>query len=251
MNLMTQIGSHRSDLHENNEDSYLCMQEGNLHYLMVSDGCSSGRRSEFASRLLVYILRSAIMTMPENDGIDLKTRIALITMLFFKELKQTKNRLNLEVVELEATLVFAIVNEQTKEYVCIAYGDGAIVVDNEIIEIDEDNRPNYPVHAFYSPIGEDVVHNRMHKYSGIFNHSFIISTDGVSNVISKSMTFPYETVKDDFNADFYHAYKSTTNISNPKYYKIMMKLWEKNRDVKTFYGDDVTLIRLIDLDELK
>ncbi|NJL11637.1 MAG: hypothetical protein HC913_00515 [Microscillaceae bacterium] len=111
----------------------------------VMDGCSSGQDSHFASALMGKLLRRAL----RRARLDLERfqtpddlHYYLLEMLF-KDLRQTQHVLNLDTLELLSTLGLLIYHIPAQKALLHFVGDGVMAVDGEIIEIDQQNQPDY------------------------------------------------------------------------------------------------------------
>lgn len=123
-----------------------------IYLSAVMDGCSMGESSHFSSSLLGKLLKKACIEMryqefakdiPLIDDTQLPDLGKEVVHRLWKDLKQTANSLMLEQLEILSTLLLALVDTRTGQAWILLAGDGFIAVEKELIEIDQDNRPNY------------------------------------------------------------------------------------------------------------
>jgi hypothetical protein len=142
----TQIGTHHTD---HNEDAFLTAEITDRHLLLaVMDGCSSGTDAHFATGLIAKVLRRiakqtnlrsfAERTSPTTEQLLKDTLRTLLA-----DLARLSSDLDLDQVELLSTLVLAIVDTQDRHAEIVVIGDGVIACDEEIIEFDQQNKPDY------------------------------------------------------------------------------------------------------------
>lgn len=142
----TQIGSHHTN---HNEDAVVVAELTDRHHLLaVMDGCSMGTDSHFASTLVGKTLRKIARhtnqrTFAERKVPSTKALLPEVMEALFKELNVLKAGLDLDHDELLTTLVLAILEENGTQAEIVVVGDGVIACDGEIIEFDQDNKPDY------------------------------------------------------------------------------------------------------------
>jgi len=118
------------------------------------DGCSSGENSHFASALLGKLLKKICKTLPylelENplfnlEKIEIQNLSEIILEKLFEEIKITQNNLFLEVQELVSTCILLVYNDLNKTAWVNVSGDGVIAINQKIIVIEQNDKPNYLV----------------------------------------------------------------------------------------------------------
>ncbi len=165
------------------EDFFISQEINQKYYLAaVMDGCSSGRDAHFSSALIGKILLkiSHILVYDDTRPLEKGTRdlAKLILQSLFKELKEARNHLMLDTLELLSTLIMMLYNDDTQEAFVISIGDGFVMINGEIHEIDQDNRPDYLAYH----LGEDFEEWYAHQQHIFFvdrPEEIALSTDGV------------------------------------------------------------------------
>ena len=129
------------------EDAILSLPLGNYGFIgAVSDGCSSGTDSHLASALTCKLIRKIVLNYPQDREMPVREQALQILHRFMQEMKQTKNQLALSSDEMLATLSLLIYSSVQNSACVVMLGDGALAINEEIKEIDHDNRPDYPVY---------------------------------------------------------------------------------------------------------
>ncbi|MEM6772263.1 MAG: protein phosphatase 2C domain-containing protein [Bacteroidota bacterium] len=142
----TQIGSHHTN---HNEDALVFADLTEHHQLLaVMDGCSMGTDSHFASTLVGKTLRKIahqtnLRTFAESESPDTKTLLRRVVEQLFTDLRTLSTSLDLQYDELLTTLVLAIVDQRGPQAEVIVIGDGLVACDEEILEFDQQNQPDY------------------------------------------------------------------------------------------------------------
>ena len=123
-----------------------------IYLAAVMDGCSMGNHSHFASALVGKILNKIIREMGFQefygemlplDQIPLPKLGKMIVRRIHEEMRKLANQLHLDQLDLLTTINLSLVNHATNLAWAIVIGDGVIVADDKIIEIEQGNRPNY------------------------------------------------------------------------------------------------------------
>ncbi|MGH1385044.1 protein phosphatase 2C domain-containing protein [Kordia sp.] len=140
----------RGDFHTNHcEDALVSTKIGeNKVLIAVMDGCSMGTESHFASTLFAKILKKISQELFYTEFLHsqeetLQNQLKNVMKTFFLELKNIKNQLSLETLELLSTLILGVYNETTKEAEIITIGDGLIVHNGDITEYEQGDKPDY------------------------------------------------------------------------------------------------------------
>ncbi len=144
---LSQIG----EFHQNHCEDYVVAHPigAKRQLLAVLDGCSMGEESFFASALIGNILKkiakqSYYLEMHRRGSLhSLAEQLPSLLLEVFAELESIKNQLYLETNQLLATLVIAIVDEETRQAEVGVFGDGLVVCNAKYWEYDQDNRPDY------------------------------------------------------------------------------------------------------------
>lgn len=144
---LSQKGNH----HVNYNEDYVIYSEIGKNRLMLAvlDGCTMGKESYFASTLIGKLLRKESKKYYYKEfydssiSIDLSEQIDQLMEDLFVDLQEIKNVLQLEIEELLSTLVLGIVDTETSEGELIVIGDGVVMINGELIDFDQGNRPDY------------------------------------------------------------------------------------------------------------
>ncbi len=155
----------------------------------VSDGCSSGVRSHFASALTIKILQMALKKQAiSHDKENLAYLGAKWIADFYEGMAAASAFLELEQQELLATLMVAIMNPQTQKAWILALGDGLWAVNEQIEEINQDNQPHYPIYDLENPHFQAYEWALSNGKNLTEVQNLAISTDGVASFLSATNT---------------------------------------------------------------
>lgn len=156
----------------------------------VMDGCSTAKDSHFASTLFAKILAKIIRLLPyqpilnqplDIENIGIKELMEYLLQQFFKELEQLKNALLLDTEELLSTLILLLHRPDKAETYIVVLGDGVVVIDGEVFDIDQNNRPAYP--AFFLGQSQDVSVLNATTFYRKNVQDVSIATDGVTSFL--------------------------------------------------------------------
>jgi hypothetical protein len=138
------------EFHTNNCEDFFVEEQiaTNEKLIAVLDGCTMGTESVFASILYGKILRNIAKKkfyeeFVSNNPIDLKSKLKEVIKQLIDETKSIKNQLGLETNELLSTLIIGIIDIKSSKAEFLAVGDGLICKDGEIIEYEQDDKPDY------------------------------------------------------------------------------------------------------------
>jgi hypothetical protein len=128
------------------EDDLFTFNDGTTYVGAVFDGCSSGIKSHFASTLYSKLVKKALTpSLLKQDSIS-----HINYSLFFHlaiELKEIKQKLMLDELELLSTAIIAVIREDKASV--IVSGDGVIIHEGKPIIIEsEGNAPDYLAYHF-------------------------------------------------------------------------------------------------------
>jgi Protein phosphatase 2C len=206
------------------------------------DGCSSGKDSHFASALMGKILQKLGQIIPHQDFYKAQKETLqpeilgkwLLENLFF-EMQTIRNQLLLDRLEMLATLVLLVYQKNQKSAWLIVIGDGFIQINEEIIEIDQDNRPDYLAYH----LGEGF-ENWFAGQKNIFRvdnpQNLSICSDGIDT---------FQTIKTDINEDFNpinYLLKDNTFENLPNMLNRKFNILQKQYGYQP--ADDVSVIRI-------
>ena len=80
--------------------------------------------------------------------------------------------------DLLSTLLIAIIDQETKDYVLVAVGDGLVVIDGIVTDFDQDNKPDYL--AYHLDRDFEAWYENLNTIrSGTLNKYIALSTDGI------------------------------------------------------------------------
>jgi hypothetical protein len=124
----------------------------------VLDGCSSATDSHFASALLGKILKKTAQILPYQAFYQAQVESLAPAELgkwilknVFMELQIARNQLLMDKLEMLATMVLLVYHKPQQQAWVIALGDGLVKLNQEMLEIDQNNRPDYLAYH----LGED------------------------------------------------------------------------------------------------
>lgn len=114
----------------------------------VMDGCSMGTDSYFPATLTGKILKKIAKEFQFREFVEKEQRgtgqlLEMVMQQLFEQLHYLKNYLLLEREEVLNTLLLAIIDTSEKKGDFLCVGDGLICIDGELIEFEQDNRPDY------------------------------------------------------------------------------------------------------------
>ncbi len=138
------------DFHTHHCEDFLIDEQiaKNEKLIAVLDGCTMGTESVFASILYGKILRNIAKKkfyeeFVSNRVVDLKAKLREVLKELMIETRLIKNQLSLEVNELLSTLIIGIIDVKTSKAEFLAIGDGLICKDGELVEYEQDDKPDY------------------------------------------------------------------------------------------------------------
>jgi len=130
-------------------EDFLLHQSINKRFVLaaVMDGCSMGRESHFASALFGKLLRKCLKLLPYQlpltTELPLQTLAKSLLQSFFQAVREAQNQLFLEQLDLLSTLILHLYDKHNQLSYIIALGDGLICIDNQIIDLDQVDKPDY------------------------------------------------------------------------------------------------------------
>lgn len=164
-------------------EDYLWHQENERFVAAaILDGCSTGKDSHFASAFYGKAIRSrfAIYGFPYNS-IEEITKDILYGAIC--EVNILKSYLGLSTEELLSTIIFSIYDKKKKELFVIVIGDGLIVINEDVIEIDQNNTPDYLSYHIDKLINRNAFETWFENFENVFHYedvrNFSICSDGI------------------------------------------------------------------------
>ena len=170
----------------------------------VFDGCSTGKKSHFASNLYSKILNKVLNTKTYqmfDDGDYSLEDIAKQTFVkFFNKLKKIKHILSLNDLEILSTFIVAIV-KNNQAYIIVS-GDGCIVADDKEIKLESiENAPDYLAYHLNEKVF-DVYENNIKKFKfDNIQNGLSICSDGIYSFRNPDSSKAYSNVIEDLLYD--------------------------------------------------
>lgn len=182
----------RSVKHRNyNEDAQMSSEIGQDWFIgAVMDGCSTAMDSHFASALVAKLFEKNAKALnktqvnPTASMGKISPKELGISFLetFFQDIKQTQRQLALDDIELLTTFIILVYNNQTKKAWVNISGDGFIIMNDEIIEVDQNNAPDffgYHLNESFDTWFKN--HTKSYEFEKIM--TLAISTDGPAKLL--------------------------------------------------------------------
>ncbi|MEM9832662.1 MAG: protein phosphatase 2C domain-containing protein [Bacteroidota bacterium] len=197
------------------EDFLVVEQIGSSEILVaVLDGCTMGKESFFASALFGKILRNTARKKFYEEFIEvcstsLKSTLRNTVKALIDETISIKNQLGLETGELLSTLIIGIIDTKKSKAEILIVGDGLICKDGELIEYEQNNKPDYL--GYHLSVDFDRWYDSLDQKLTVNSFSDLsICTDGIftfKNLIDKSRQKPEDEIieyllVDDDGAEF-------------------------------------------------
>jgi len=181
-------------LHDTHSEDHVFLEKiGNKWTIgAVMDGCSSGKETYFASTLYGKILGKTCRMLHYLDRINPEFSIERIDGAFigkfllnqiFDDLIKVQQLLATELVEMLSTLILLVYHPESKDAWINISGDGFIAYDKQVLEIDQNNIPDYMAYHLDTKFDQWMV--AFSRTYPLVNKSDIsISTDGISKFFS-------------------------------------------------------------------
>lgn len=162
--------------HKQNEDSLYYYDGTEFLYMFISDGCSGGEDSVFASYLFKKIIKDIVSDSYCQSNIGSTNDKANYVMKeLFSDVKMYKKLLKLSINELEATIGLSVIRKSDNEATVVFSGDGVYAIDDNIVNIEQGNAPKYMAH--YNDFTE--FKSTLTQVSVNFKEQIAISSDGL------------------------------------------------------------------------
>ena len=237
----------KGKIHDCHTEDHLLVR--NLHepwmVAAVMDGCSSGIESHLASGLLVKIINHIC------GELNMKTSLSemkeatehlpgMIGRMILEQVWETvsviKSKLSLHTHELLSTLILAVYNKNNRSAWINISGDGYLVINENIREIDQQNMPDYMAYHLGESFDNWI---ESHSKSFTINEAanLAISTDGVSKFYSQSQKSPLRIDPVNYllvNAEY---------ASSPKMLEDKFKILVTDHGLYPY--DDLGIVRII------
>jgi len=237
------------------QDSVFTNETEEFIFSAVFDGCSEVVDSHFASNLLNKTFKYSVeenitnrkneinnFYLDEKNNYSIEKESAKILKSFFAKLNQVREVLNLSSNDFAATCIFLFYDKIFEEGVIYVFGDGVLLINEERIIIDHDNKPKY-ITYYWKELTEskESLYNFLISYDQVWKlnkiKNVVISTDGI-------LTFKNNN---NINEDILYSILEETKINDQekihqnfflnKKYNILLK------DGWSHY-DDIGLVRI-------
>lgn len=217
---------------------------GNSYHLFaVMDGCSSGKDSHFASVLFGKALAKvskefsySIWEKQEEKFVAVEDISQQILKRVFEELKSVQANLGLQYLELLSTLILAVYHQREDKIFVISLGDGFVVLNEKVIEIDQNNMPDYLAYHL-----EEDFEEWFAQQKNIFilenPKNIAIATDGINTFINKHNSPPTQAIDTTIFLLVNDELKQIKNMLNRKFNIL-------DRKYNLLPADDLGIIRI-------
>lgn len=214
----------------------------------VFDGCSRIEDSQFASNLFGKIFRQNLEFIKVYNSAIISNINLLACMqinLFFRSVNNIKRELSLTSNDLMSTAIFLFYNESEKKGVIYSFGDGYIKFGDNIVEIDQDNHPHYPISYIDNLRGtlDDCIgflHSFKNKWEFSDTEDVVISTDGI---LSFEHRLNYEIPSSEA-IDFLVKDEELSHLS-----KMLGRKYNILQSNGWYHKDDLGIVRLLKVKE--
>jgi len=217
----------RAESHNSCEDSLWVQEKDGFIDGIISDGCSTGIKSHFASQAICYAFKEAMMGLDTmTDGFVIKTALA--------SLRGVAGILGLTEMHLLGTVMAFNYEKLTKTLTIRVFGDGVYYINDIEYIIDQNNTPDY--------LGYHLKDNAMqfndfldkYPYKVFYNvNRFMICSDGIKSIVRSSL-HPATTL--DPNVLLFHPPESENYLT---------RMWNKLKMNKFTLGDDLSIISYV------
>jgi len=195
---------------------------------LIADGCGSGSNSEVGAQLGLKYLMQRITKQVNSDW---QTNLKEDLQNYSKKLAQIHSQNPREFIK--NFLLYTLVGFVEKDNIMtiFSFGDGVIIVDDQIKIIDQNNRPKYVNNEFIGNEGGEFVYEEIL----LDQQTVIIGSDGVEDFIegiNSGLIEEYENL-----AQFV---EDEDNFTNPIHVPKLLKKYSRGGVLK----DDCSLIVL-------
>lgn len=175
----------------NNEDSYFIDESNDLIVGAVFDGCSSGKRSHWASEVFKILFEKNKEILYVDSLLYKKEIEERVNKFFYEIIFQTefmRSFLCLDKKSFLSTVILFLYHKEEKTFYCKFFGDGSIFLKKEGDEKfaehvnDEGNMPNYL--AYLLDQRSEIINHSIVRRKTIYNKNiieFMVATDGIGS----------------------------------------------------------------------
>jgi hypothetical protein len=224
------------------EDNQIWIENGNLLFIGVFDGCSSAIKSYFASELYSKLFSKAVRNVKTKDEYTLNDYENIknnIIKNIHENLIIFKDMFDVSFLHLVSTMIIGIYDFKTSNGIITFVGDGVAVIDDKIIINEQNNEPEYLAH--YLDVQTEDLFKFLNTDTFIIydlNKSFSLSSDGILSFKNNNM-LTNENTNDEIIKNFCIDEKFiNTDIMLNRKYNILI-------NNKYYNYDDVSIIRYI------
>lgn len=186
------IGRYHRQNNKNNQDASQVAVDENGLIAIVSDGCGSGKYSEFGARLAVNHLTAEglklLATESDHEVILSKLRFSMLKLM--KQLLVSFSQENYQFILDHFLFTVVGVMLTVEQTTVFTLGDGFISLNQQVQTIDQDNQPIYLAYALLpSKIQDQVKFVIQKQISTSQLESLILATDGAQDFqVEKTIT---------------------------------------------------------------
>ncbi|GAB4474744.1 MAG: protein phosphatase 2C domain-containing protein [Thermoflexibacter sp.] len=234
-------GLHRGSSHKNYCEDFLLTIPISKHIFvgMVADGCSAGKHAHFASAFQCKLMRKVICKstfIQKHVPIQLLANRLLLSWM--QDLKYFKQEMLIPENELLSTFILLIYNSETKQAYISALGDGGVLINQDLYEIDQNNCPDYPIYHIEDSEEEWLEYLNEQSFLIEAPSQVGIATDGI-------FSFYYtQNIRETPESKFADYLMRDTGL---KEYEdmIQQKIYILNTQFATQAYDDIAVIRIL------
>lgn len=169
-------------LNHNEDELVVCNLSKRFAIAAVMDGCSAAINSHLAAGFIKILVKREVRTLSEGPNLIHVYPASAIGERLMKNVfigvNELQGSLSLTEMELMTTFSLLVLDVETKQYWAGFSGDGLLVVDEKVVNIDQNNRPNFLAYHLERNPSEWFDYHVI-SYSGSVANHVVISTDGV------------------------------------------------------------------------
>ncbi len=217
--------THRK-LEYNNQDFVLVSENEECNIGLVADGCGSGANSEVGAQLgLKYLLRKITKQLNSNWQINLKEEL----QDYSRQIANLHSDKPKEFIK--DFLLYTIIGfvETNNKVTLFYYGDGVIIIDDQIKVINQNNQPKYVNNELIGNEGGQFIYEEI----SLDKQTLVIGSDGIEDFIegiNKGEIEEYKSLIQFINDE--------DNFNNPIHIPKLLKKYSRKGIIK----DDCSLI---------
>lgn len=213
----------RANHHNSCEDSLLVVENESSIDGIISDGCSTGINSHFASQAFCYAFQVAGRSGPFTED------YAVVAVK--KRIRELVAHLGISSAHVLATCMLFHYNKLDKVLRIRVFGDGYYYVNGKEYEIDQNNTPDYLGYHLHDTYGEFGVY--LNKCPEIYYENvdnFIICSDGIKSIQRSQF------------AEITGGPTPIVLFSNPQSTNYLARMWNLLKREHYTLSDDLSII---------